>query len=366
MELGIIGLPGSGKTTVFNAVTRGRADTSPSGQASLKPNIGVAKVIDPRLDVLADMFHPQRIVPAEVRYVDVPGAPDGLGKSQSIGGEYLNTIQRSDALVLVVRAFDNPTVPHLEGTVDPYRDIATMSLELAFSDIAILERRVERLNSDLKSAKPQLRESANREISLLERLKAGLSKDIPVREQQLDQDERRLISGYQFLTAKPMLVVLNVDESQLPDTASLEKDLGQRLDRPGAQSATMCATMEEELGHMDAEDEFEFRKSLNAGESGALKMIRLSYHLLGYVSFFTVGPDEVRAWSIVDCTPAVKAAGTIHSDIERGFIRAEAVSYGDLIDCGGMQEVRRKGALRLEGKTYPVRDGDVINFLFNV
>lgn len=366
MDLGIIGLPGSGKTTVFNAVTRGRADISPSGQASLKPNLGVAKVHDSRLGVLADMFNPQRIVPAEVRFVDVPGAPDGLGRSQSIGGEYLTAIQRSDALVLVVRAFDSPTVPHLEGTVDPYRDIATMTLELAFSDLTILERRVERLNSDLKSAKAQLRESANREISLLERLKAGLSKDVPVREQQLDQDELRLINGYQFLTAKPMLVLLNIGENQLPDTASLEEDLSQQLDRPGVQSATMCANMEEELGHMDAEDESEFRKSLNAGESGALKMIRLSYHLLGYVSFFTVGSDEVRAWSIVGNTPAVNAAGTIHSDIERGFIRAETVSYGDLVDCGGMQEVRRKGALRLEGKNYLVNDGDVINFLFNV
>ncbi len=366
MDLGIIGLAGSGKTTVFNAITRGRADTSPSGQASLKPNIGVAKVLDPRLDVLADMFHPQRIVPAEVRFVDVPGAPDGLGKSQSIGGEYLNAIQRSDALVLVARAFDDPTVPHLEGTVDPYRDIATMTLELAFSDLAILERRVERLNSDLKSAKSQLRESANREISLLERLKAELSKDVPVREQQLHPDELRLINGYQFLTAKPMLVILNVGENQLLDSASLEKDVSQRLDRPGVQSATMCAIMEEELAHMDVKDESEFRISLSAGESGALKMIRLSYNLLGYVSFFTVGPDEVRAWSIVGRTPAVKAAGTIHSDIERGFIRAEAVSYGDLVDCGSMQEARRKGALRLEGKNYPVRDGDVINFLFNV
>ena len=366
MELGIIGLPGSGKTTVFNAVTGGHADISPSGQAYLKPNLGVAKVLDARLGVLADMFHPQRIVPAEVRFVDVPGAPDGLGRNESIGGEYLNAMQRSDALVLVVRAFDSPTVPHLEGTVDPYRDIATMTLELAFSDLAILERRVERLNSDLKSAKSHLRESANREISLLERLKAGLSKDIPVREQQLDPDELHLINGYQFLTAKPMLVILNIGENQLPDTASLEEDLSQRLGRPGVQSATMCGIMEEELGHMATEDENEFRKHLKAGESGALKMIRLSYHLLGYVSFFTVGADEVRAWSIVGHPPAVNAAGTIHSDIERGFIRAETVSYGDLVDCGGMQEVRRKGVLRLEGKTYTVKDGDVINFLFNV
>ena len=366
MELGIIGLPKSGKTTVFNALTRGRADTSPSGQPSGQPNLGVAKIQDPRLDTLATMFHPERVVQAEVRYVDIPGAPEGLGRTQGIGGEYLNTLQRADALLHVVRAFDDPSVPHVEGSIDPYRDTTTMNLELAFSDLAILERRSQRLDVELKGARAQDRERIRREATLLERLKEALAQETPVREHDLSAEERRLISTYQFLTAKPLLILFNIGEGQLPEVAALEEEMGPRLDRPGVRGAGMCAELEAELSQMDADEEEEFRQALGGGEPGAARMIRLSYELLGLVSFFTTASREVKAWSVPEGTSAVRAAGHIHSDMERGFIRAEVVSYEDLARCGSIAEARRQGILRLEGKTYPVKDGDVITFLFNV
>ena len=366
MELGIIGLPNSGKTTVFNALTRGRAGPSPSGGHSGKPNLGISKVPDVRLDTLAAMLRPERIVQAEMQYLEIPRAPEGIGKGQGIEGEYLNTLQRVDALLHVVRAFDDPSVPHLEGNVDPYRDIATVNLELAFSDLAILERRSQRLQAELKGARAQERDLAQHEATLLQRLKEALEEDIPIREQDLNAEELRLISGYQFLTAKPLLLLFNIGEAQLPQAQRLEEEMGQRLNRPEVLSAAMCARLEDELGQMDAEEEQEFRDSLGTGESSAPRMVRLSYQLLGFVSFFTTVSHEVKAWSIPHDTPAAQAAGHIHSDMERGFIRAEVVSYDDLARCGSIPEARRQGLLRSEGRSYPVKDGDVITFLFNV
>ncbi|MFH1140787.1 MAG: redox-regulated ATPase YchF, partial [Chloroflexota bacterium] len=353
-------------TTVFNALTRGRVDTAPLGGQAGKPNVGVAKVPDPRLNVLTSLFQPERVVPAEVLYVDIPGAPEGMGKSQGIGGEYLNRLQRSDALVLVIRAFQDPSVPHLEGSVDPYRDAATMNMELSFSDLAILERRSHTLEVELKGAKVQERERIRHEASLIDRLRASLEKDIPLREQELSNEERHIISGYQFLTAKPLLILFNLGEEQLPQAPEVDTEMSSRLNRPGVLTATMCAKLEEDLSQMGGEEEEEFRRSLGAGEPGYARMIRFSYQMLGLISFFTTGPDEVRAWTIRQGTPAVKAAGQIHTDMERGFIRAEVVSFDDLALCGSIAEVRRKGRLRLEGKTYTVKDGDVITFLFNV
>jgi len=366
VEIGIIGLPKSGKTTVFNALTRGHAEAARFGGQNMKPNLGVAKVPDPRLDILTTMFKPKRTVQAEVSYIDIPGAPEGVGKTQGISGEYLNLLQRCDALLHVVRAFQDPSLPHVEGSVAPYRDVATMNLELAFSDLGILERRTRSLETSLKSAKAQERDRFRQEEELLTRLKQGLEKDVPIREQDLNADERRLLSGYQFLTGKPLLVLFNLGEEQLPQTQTMEEEMCKRLNRPGVQCTTMCAKLEAELSQMDKEEEEEFRRSLSAGESGAARMIRISYHLLGLISFLTAGEDEVRAWTIRKDTPAVKAAGQIHTDIERGFIRAEIIAYADLVRCGGLVEGRRQGVLRAEGRNYVVQDGDVINFLFNV
>ncbi len=366
MLFGIVGLSKSGKSTVFNALTRGRAETTASIQAFDQPNLGVAQVSDPRLDTLTAMFSPERTIPAEIHYTDIPGAAETPGKGHAIGGLFLNTLQQTDALLVVARAFQNPSVPHLEGTIDPYRDAATMQLELAFSDLIILERRAQRLEKDLKGAKSTERDRIQRESAFIDRLKEGLEANIPVREQSLSSEEQRTIATYQFLTAKPLLILFNIDEEQLPNVDSLEQEMTLRLDAPGAGIATMCGKLEMELAQMDPKDELEFRTSLDAGESGAAKMVRLSYHLVGLVSFFTTGPDEVKAWTIPMDTPADQAARRIHSDMERGFIRAEVVSYSDLNRCGSIADARRQGLLRAEGRTYPVRDGDVITFLFNV
>ena len=363
--LGIIGLPQSGKTTVFNALTRGQAKTA-APQSPGKPNLGIAKVPDPRLDTLVEMFEPQRVTPAEVQYVDIPAYPEGKSKTRGIGGQMLNTLQQSDALLLVVRSFESPSVPHPEGTVDPHRDLASMQLELAFSDLAILERREQRLQRDLKGAKAADRDRIQHESALIAQLKDSLEADIPIREQNLSSDERRSIADYQFLTEKPLLILFNIGEEQLQTIDAFEKEMAPRLGRSGVGTAAMCGKLEMELAQMDTEEERQFRESMDAGEAGAGRMIRLSYKLLGLNSFFTVGPDEVKAWTVTKSEPASLAAKRIHSDIERGFIRAEVVAYKDLALCGGIAESRRQGLLRSEGRTYPVQDGDVINFLFNV
>ena len=363
--LGIIGLPQSGKTTVFNALTRGQAATA-AAQSPGKPNSGIAKVPDPRLDILNKMFEPQRLTPAEVQYFDLPIYPEEKSKTRGIGGQMLNTLQQSDALLLVVRAFKSPSVPHPEGTVDPYRDLASMQLELAFSDLVILERREQRLQKDLKAAKAGDRDRIRRDHLLISQLKDGLEADIPIREQSLSSDEQLSIAGYQFLTEKPLLIMFNIDEGQLPTIETLEEEVGTRVGRSGVGTTAMCGKLEMELAQMAPEEEGQFRKSMDAGESGAGRMIRLSYNVLGLDSFFTVGPDEVKAWTVPKSEPASLAAKRIHSDIERGFIRAEVVAYDDLARCGGIAESRRQGLLRSEGRTYPVQNGDVINFLFNV
>ena len=364
MELGIIGLARSGKSTVFNTLTRGRVSTA-SG-ATAKSNIGIAKVPDERLGVLAGIFKPKRVINAEVQYIDLLNTPEGLGRDQGIGGEYFNVLQRVDALVHVVRAFENPAVPHIQGNVDPLRDIATLDLELTFSDVAILERRLERLDAELKGAKAQERDRINRESALLDNIKERLLEETPLREQEITDEEKKQISALQLLTAKPLLVLLNIGEDQLSSISRLEADLRQKVNRPNVSCVALCGRLEEELSQMDEEEEAEFRKSLNAGEPGHDRVVQGSYRLLGLVSFLTGNPNDVRAWTIPRNTAAVQAAGRIHSDMERGFIRAEVIPYDDLVDCGSLSEARRRGLLRVEGKSYPVQDGDVIHFLFNV
>ena len=365
MEIGIIGLAQSGKTTVFNALTRGHARVA-AAAVGAKPNVGVAKVQDVRLEKLNALFKPKKLTPAEVTYVDIPGAPEGLGKEAGIGGEYLNRLQRADAMLLVVRVFADPSVPHVQTTVDPYRDIGAMDMELTFSDLAILERRLTRLEADWRGAKAMEREAIQKERGTLDRIKTQLEAGVPIRAQELSTDERKLLANYRFLTEKPLLVALNVDEEQLQQAAKYEQELGTKLTGPGVRGTVICGKLEAELGQMSLEEERDFRESLGAGEPGLVRMIRLSYEVLGYISFFTVGEDECRAWTITRGTAAQQAAGKIHTDIERGFIRAEVVGYEDLIACGGLQEAKRKGVFRSEGKTYEMKDGDVVNYLFNV
>lgn len=353
VDIGIIGLAKSGKTTIFNALTRGKADTE-----GLAPHIGIAKVPEPRLKMLADVIHPKRVIPAEVRYIDIGASVKD--------GQWLTQLSNVDALINVVRAFTDESIPHIEGSVDVERDIATMNLELIFSDLTLLERRLERIKTSLKGAKPLERQGLLREQELLAKVKADLEKDIPIRELKLTTDEVRTIANYQFLTAKPLLIIVNIGEEQLPQMLSLEAELSSRYSRPKCGIITLCGKLEMELAQLDNAVADRFRAEFGLRESGLDRSIKLSYELLGLISFFTIVSAEVKAWSIQQGTSAVKAAGKIHSDMERGFIRAEVISCDDLVKCGSLAEARKRGLLRAEGKSYTVGDGDVITFLFHV
>ena len=366
VNIGIIGLAKSGRTTTFNALTGGKADTGGYAKEGLAQHIGIAKVPEPRLKTLADMLHPERIVPAEVTCTDIGASVKGLVQDTTISGQLLAQLSNVDALLNVVRAFTNESIPHVEGSLDVERDIATMNLELAFSDMALVERRLERIEVSLKGAKQPERQGLLREQETLTRIKAELEKDVPIRELGLTTDEARTMANYQFLTAKPLLTVVNIGEDQIPQAASLEAELNSRHSRPKCAIITLCSKLEMELAQLDNSAAEGFRAEFGLKESGLERIIKLSYQLVGLISFFSTASGEVKTWSIQNGTNALKAAGKIHSDMERGFIRAEVISYDDLLKCGGLPEARKKGLLRLEGKSYIVQDGDIVTFLFNV
>ena len=372
MEVTILGLPNSGKTTVFNALTRGSAEvvsyaSGASGQGA--PNVGVAKVHDPRIDLLVSLFSPKRTVLSEVTYSEVPATPEGLGKTQSISGLYLNSIQRADALLVVVRAFENESVAYAGDGLDPVRDAETMLYELAFADLEILDRRLARLADGLKGAKAAERDAIAREQALIERLKDGLESGTHIRDQPLAGDDARLLDGFQLLTAKPLMVLLNLGEDEAAEGAARTESLRpllDGLDGSSARCAAFCGKLEMELSQMEPADEQEFRASLGLSESGLDLMLRMTHEVTDVVTFFTGNANEVRAWAVPRGTSAVSAAGKIHSDMGRGFIRAEVVAYDDMERCGTLAEARRQGVLRQEGKGYIVKDGDIVNILFNV
>ncbi len=362
MKVAIIGIPKSGKTTIFNALTRGKVEVT-AYSSTLAPTTGVAKVPDSRLGVLEGIFQPKKTVPAEVSYTDIAGFIKGFGK-EGVGGELLNYLTTADALLQVVRAFDDNKVPHPEGSTEPKRDIASLDLELAISDLAIIERRLERLETGLKAAKAAERESHLKEQSLLQKVKVELEKDIPIRLQNLTKEELKMLSNYQFLTAKPMLVVLNIGEEQISQASQLEGELISLY--PQFAVVALCGKLEMELAQLSEEEAKEFREAMGLSKPALDRVIDLSYSLLGLVSFFTTVSSELKAWTIPGGTPAPKAAGKIHSDIERGFIRAEVISHDDLESCGNIAEARKRGLLRTEGKNYLIQNGDVVTFLFNV
>lgn len=367
IDTGIIGLPQSGRTTIFNALTKGKADTASHAPEGLAPHIGIAKVPEPRLKVLTDMLHPKKVVPAEVKYLDIGASLKELVGGKGISGQLLNQFTSVHALINVVRAFTNESVPHIEGSLDTERDIATMGLELSFSDLALMERRLGKIDESLKGAKQPERQGLLREQELLMRIKASLEKDVPIRELKLTAEEAKAISGYQFLTAKPLLITVNIGEDQLSQIASIEEELKTRHSRPKCGVIALCGELEMELAQLDESAAESFRAEFCVTESGLDRTIKLSYQLLGLISFFTTASDELKVWSIQNGTSAVKAAGKIHSDMEKGFIRAEVIGYDDMMKCGGdHHEARKHGLLRLEGKNYIVQDGDIITFLFNV
>jgi ribosome-binding ATPase len=362
VKVAVVGIPQSGKTTIFNALTRGKAEVA-AYSSTLAPNIGVAKVLDARLPVLEAIFQPKKTVPAEVSYIDIAGSIKGFGK-EGAGGEFLNYLTTADALLQVVRAFADEKVPHPEGSIDAKRDIATLDLELAVSDLAIMERRLEKLETGLKAAKAAEREPYLKEQTLLHKIKTGLEKDVPIRLQGLPEEELKMLANYQFLTAKPMLVVLNIGEGQIPQAAQLEDEISSLFPRFAV--IALCGKLEMELAQLSDADASEFREAMGLSKPGLDRVIDLSYSLLGLISFFTTASSELKAWTIPGGTPAPKAAGKIHSDMERGFIRAEVISYSDLTSCGNLAEARKRGLLRTEGKSYAIQDGDVVTFLFNV
>jgi GTP-binding protein YchF len=364
LAIGIFGLPRTGKTSIFNAVTRGHAETATFRTTGAQPNIGIAKVPDVRLQKLAEISKPKRIVPAEVEYIDIPASPDGMAKG--IGGEFLSLLQRCDSLLMVSRAFENASVAHVEDTIEPYRDAESLEMELMFSDLALLERREQRIGTQLRSAKVSERDALTKEQAIIAKIREQLEAEVPVREQELPAEARPLLENFQLLSGKPLMIVFNIDEDAVDRTDAIEVEMAAKINKPNVSTVALSGKLEMELAQMEPEEEAEFRESLGVGEPGLDRMIRVSYDLLGLISFLTTGPDETRAWTIRKGISAVDAAAKIHSDIQRGFIRAEIVGYEDLIRTGSIAEARKQGNFRTEGKTYIMQDGDVVNFLFNV
>jgi GTP-binding protein YchF len=367
-KLVIIGLPGSGKTTVFNALTRADAATGTFGASADEPNLATVKVPDPRLDLLTEMFKPQRKVHADVQYLDVAGIAKGIAE-KGMGGQLLGHLAQADALVHVVRAFEDENVPHSEETVDALRDIDTLNLELIFSDLGLVEKRILRIESQVTKSKGPEREILERELVLQKRFLETLENNTPLREiwGDLEEEDLRLVRGFGFLSAKPLLLLLNTGEDQLGEPAeALLSQARSQFDAPQVSIDQIAGKIEMEIAQLDPDDAAVFLSDLGIEASGLDRIIGTSFDLLGLMPFFTVGPDECRAWTIPRGATAVEAAGTIHSDIQRGFIRAEVVGYDAMIAAGTMAEVKKAGQFRREGKTYVVQSGDIINFLFNV
>jgi GTP-binding protein YchF len=366
IDIGITGLPQSGKTTVFNALSGGKADTIVHAGVSLTPHVGVARIPEPRLSTLNELLKPKKLVPAEARYIDVTASLKTLAQDRGIGGELLNHLGAVDTLINVVRAFEDESIPHPEGSLDTDRDINALNLELVFSDLAILERRLERLENSLKGAKQPERQNLLQEKETVLGLKTELDKDIPIRESAPEPAAARIIANYQLLTAKPLLIVINIGEEQLSGSAAIEADFNSRHASSKCRAVAMCGKLEMELAQMEEDEAKEFRAEYGLKESGLERTIKASYEISDLISFFTIASNEVRAWSVRKGTTAVKAAGKIHTDMEKGFIRAESIIFDDLVNCGGIAAAKQQGCLRLEGKDYVVQDGDVITFLFNV
>ena len=366
MQIAIIGQPSSGKTTVFNTLTRGHADTGGYGGMTLHE--GVVKVPDERLDRLAELFSPKKVVHADVTYVDLPAPPassEGHVGAEELPAEHLARLRESDALLHVVRAFDDPAVPHPSGSVDAVRDLEALDLELILADLAILDRRLERLAASGRHGTPAEREANEREEAILRRLKVELEAGRPIRDAGLTADESRPIRGFRFLTEKPVLVLVNVGEGDIPTADRLVARVESAYRHEHAMVAALSAKIEMELGELEPGEAAAFMAELGIADAGLARVIRLSYELLGLISFLTAGPDEVRAWPIPDGSSAVDAAAAIHTDLAKGFIRAEVVPYEDLITLRSTAEARRHGKLRSEGRSYLVHDGDVIEILFS-
>jgi GTP-binding protein YchF len=365
MIAGIVGLPNCGKTTLFNALTRGNAEVAAYAQTGAEPNIGMVKVPDNRVDRLSDIYKPKKTSHATVEYIDLPGLPRGSVAEGAKVTEFLRRAREVDALVHVVRSFEDSAVPHPAGSVDSVRDVQDLEVELMLSDLSIIEKRLERIEAAIKKGVDREKNMAEQKV--LDRFRETLEEEKPLRDLTVSTDEEKLVRGYRFLTLQPQIIVLNVGEQTL-GSAELET-LSDNIRKAVGETAhveTVCARIEMEIGQLSSEEAQLFMEDLNIKASALERLIHACYERLGMISFFTVGEDEVRAWTVMKGISAVRAAGVIHSDIERGFIKAEVVSFDDFMSAGSMANARDHGTLRLEGKEYLVRDGDIIHFKFNV
>ena len=365
MKLGIVGLPNVGKSTLFNAITKAGAESANYPFCTIEPNVGVVSVPDKRLDVLEKMYGAKKKVYTAIEFYDIAGLVKGASKGEGLGNKFLSHIREVAAIVHVVRCFDDGNVVHVEGSVDPIRDIETINLELIFSDLEVLERRMEKTLKLARSGD----KTAKFEYGVMERMKAHLEKNLPVRTLETTEDEDAFIKTLFMITSKPVLYACNVSEDDIM-SGNLNNKYVQQVkeyaEKENSGVMVVCAKLEEDLSGLEDEEKAEMLSEYGLEESGLDKLIQASYKLLGLMSFLTAGVQEVRAWTIKQGTKAPQAAEKIHSDIERGFIRAEIVSYDDLVECGSEAKAKEKGLFRLEGKEYIMQDGDVVNFRFNV
>ncbi len=365
MKLGIVGLPNVGKSTLFNSLTKAGAESANYPFCTIDPNVGVVTVPDERLNVLGEMYQTKKIVPAVIEFVDIAGLVKGASKGEGLGNQFLANIREVDAIVHVVRCFEDSNIVHVDGSINPMRDVETINFELIFSDIEILERRIAKVVKLSRNDK-----AAAKELEMLKRLKAWLEDGKLAKTfELLDEEEEEWFGTYNLLTAKPVIFAANVTEEDLPDDGANNEGvqaLREYATEENCEVFVVCAQIEQEIAELEDDEKKMFLEDLGLKESGLEKLIRASYHLLGLISYLTAGEPEVRAWTITKGTKAPQAAGKIHTDFERGFIRAEVVSYDDLIACGSHAAAREKGLIRLEGKDYVVQDGDIMLFRFNV
>ncbi|MCF8010957.1 MAG: redox-regulated ATPase YchF [Clostridiales bacterium] len=362
MQIGLVGLPMVGKTTLFNLVTNAGVDTSKYLTGKTETNESTAKVPDRRIDFLSRMYNPKKTTYAQIEFSDVPGLVQGASQGKGVGNQFLDSIRHSDLLIHVVRAFDDPDVIHVEDTIDPVRDVETIYMELLLADMDLVEKRIERIQSAKKVKKEVLAE-----LDVLKKLLEALENEVPLHQLELSEQEQEMLQNYKFFSEKPLIIAVNTDEQQFKNgDYPRKKDLEELAREKNTRLIEICGQAEMEIAELPSEDRELFMEDLNLEELGIDRLTRTAYDYLGLISFFTVGEDEVKAWTIKKETSARKAAGKIHSDLERGFIRAEAINSDDLEQNGTMAKARENGLVRLEGKEYIVKDGDILNIRFNV